>query len=312
MKVLYFNTHTTLNEWQAELCLRSLSEQSIDYKWDRFFIYNSHPHEIPNERIIELYNKYNLDQKFEKVEIVPYNMNDIKTNFQDFQNMIKHCKENVGNSDEDFLLYVKSDYVLSRRFFEGLQKFEGEKNFIFSAMLYCYKEWVGEEDILLKKEQDIFTMVDETTYYNGSDYKDEHPHEGGIPNSNTIKTFELKTHWNSQMQWFDNGGYQRMKTGPPGVNSPNHPQIKFVSCTSRGDVNTHYMPVNVFVNSSFSNSRHHSWGYWQAWNQHLLKGGRMLNVPESYCIHVWHEIISERRKEDRADPQKNVTNGQRF
>jgi hypothetical protein len=312
MKVLYFNTHTTLNEWQAELCLRSISEQSIEFCWDKFFIYNTHPHEISNEKIMQLYNKYELNKKFKSVEVVPYDMNDPKTNFQDFQNMINHCKNNVGQSEEDYLLYVKSDYVLSRRFFEGIEKFNGEKNFIFSAMLYCTKEWVGEADILRKKEQDIFTLMDNETYYIGSDYKDEHPHDGGIPVSNTIKSYELKTHWNWSDGWFDKGGYKGMRTGPGSIDSPNHPSIKFVSSSTRGDVNIHYMTVNTFTNSSFTNSRHHTWGYWQAWNQHLLNGGRMLNVPESYCIHVWHEIISERRKEDRADPEKNVTNGQRY
>ena len=32
-----------------------------------FFIYNTHPHEIPNSRILELYHEFGLNEKFKSV-----------------------------------------------------------------------------------------------------------------------------------------------------------------------------------------------------------------------------------------------------
>jgi hypothetical protein len=312
MKVVYFNTHATLGEKHAKLCLSSLANQTIDYLWDALYIYNSHSYELSNSKIFNIIKELDLDKNFKKIELVPYNDDNLKTNFQDFQNLISHCKSSCSQNKDSFLLYLKSDYVLNTGFFEALDAFNDCENFIFSAPIYNTKEWLTKDDIIKKSYQTHFTCFDSETYYNGSDYQDDHPLDGGPPTNNTIATFELTTHWNNASDWFGNCGFKGMKRGPANCISPNDPAIKFVSHSIRGDVNVHFMPIKTFCNISFARSKHDSWAYWQGWNQHIVNGGKMLNTNKAFGIHVFHEITSINRKEDRNDPEKNRTDGQRF
>ena len=310
MKAIYFNTHTTLTEYHANLCMQSLQEQSQDYLWDYFFVYNSHAEELSNDVLYSLYKKNNLDKNFRKFEIIDYNVNNKKTNFQDFMNMIDHCRNNFSTKEKDYILYLKSEYLLSHKFMESMNIFDNEKKFIFSAMIENAKEFVSSEEILQRSKRDIFTLVDDVTYYAGSDYSDQHPRDGGIPVKNTVDCFELKTHWNDDPGWF-NKGFAKMKTGPNNIKEPFHPSIRFVSHACRGDVNIHYMPANIFVNTSLEKSMHHTWGYWQGWNKHIEKGIQMLNTPSAFGIHVFHDIVSKNRLEPRQDPNK-IIKGQRY
>jgi hypothetical protein len=310
VKAVYFNTHATLTEYHARLCMQSLANQSNDYKWDYFFVYNSHSEELSNDLLFSIFNENNLGSRFKNFKIITYNTSNKKTNLQDFMNLIEHCKNNFSTKSNDYILYLKSEYVLSHKFMESLNKFDNQTNFIFSAMTENAKEYIQAGEIMERAKRDIFTLVDDVTYYAGSDYSDQHPKNGGIPKNNTIDAFELKVHWNDDPNWF-NKGFSQMKLGPNGITEPFNPQIRFISHACRGDVNVHYMPADIFINTSLENSKHHTWGYWQGWNKHIENGVRMLNVPEAFGIHVFHDIVSKNRLEPRNDPNK-IINGQRY
>lgn len=308
---VYFITHSTLDEYHARISLESLSRQEYDENWDALFVYNTHQEELSNEKILELSSNFRLDKKFKRIEIVEYDSRCQKTNFQDFMNLMNHCRKNVPIHNRSKVLYLKSDYVISDRFFNGIYKFDGEENFLFSSMIENAKEFVTEEEIKSRARRELFTLVDEVTFYAGSDFRDDHPHSGGIPSNNTISRYCLKEHWNKHQDWFDRGGFEKMKKGPRQITNPTDSSIRFISHACRGDVNVHYMNSETFAGAPTSGSKHHSWGYWQGWNKLIEAGIRILNVPESFGIHVFHEIVSKNRSEPRSDPNKNVK-GQRY
>ena len=308
---VYFITHSSLDYKHARLCLMSLASQNFDDLWDNLFVYNTHQEELPNSDLFSLIEQLGIQRKFRNVQEVAYDPSSRKTNLQDFMNLIDHCRAHVPLISNSYLLYLKSDYILSSNFFDGLKKFDCESNFIFSAMIENAKEFVEEKELFERASRDSFTLVDDVTYYAGSDFRDDHPHSGGPPEQNTVTSYRLLEHWNKHKGWFDSGGYDRMKRGPDGVLSPIDPKIRFVSHACRGDVNVHYMDAATFAHVSSDGSAHHTWGYWQGWNKLIESGTKVLNTPESFAIHVFHDIVSKNRAEPRNDPNKIVP-GQRY
>ncbi len=114
MRICYFNTHATLGEKHADICFNSLANQSVDYRFDVMYIYNTHPDELPNNKLLSLIDKYRLRHHFDKIEILP--KSDGKTLGQDMLYLTSHCAE----VEAERVLMLKSGYGVSTNFMRGL------------------------------------------------------------------------------------------------------------------------------------------------------------------------------------------------
>ena len=88
MNTCIFTTHTTLDLKHVDYSLKSLlSLQNTDINWNNFIIYNTHEHELSNNKIIELIKKYDIKNYIKNILIFPYDPEKNKKNLlQDIRN----------------------------------------------------------------------------------------------------------------------------------------------------------------------------------------------------------------------------------
>jgi len=279
MNTCIFTTHATLDLTHAEYSLKALLQlQDTDIIWDHFVLYNTHEHEISNEDIIKLIKKYDTNHYVKDILLFPYNPEENKKNLlQDIRNWY-----NIGLSLElqntpGKTLWLKSDYCVSNNFNKVFLE-HINSNFMWSLPTLGAKQKISYDTILTKLSLSKFTPTDFETYYRGGDNPNNE-----TPNSETSP--------NGEMDY--------------------HPSINYVSHNYVYDFNLH-----VISNDTLEIGReisHHpqvfdmnsTWG-----GPHNLFYGLKQNgvyfsgESRAYGIHMFHEIISENRLEDRGDDRK--------
>jgi hypothetical protein len=279
MNTCIFTTHTTLDLKHADYSLKSLlSLQTDDIIWDNFIIYNTHEHELPNDQIIELIKKYDIKNYIQDILIFPYDPKSNKKNLlQDIRNWF-----DIGLSLElqnipGKILWLKSDYCVSNNFNKIFLE-HNTPNCMWSLPTLGAKQKISYDQILTKLNLPEFTPFDFETYYRGGDN-----------NNNNLPKEEISP--NGEMDY--------------------HSSINYVSHNYIHDFNLHvisndilelgrgisYHPQVFDMNSTWGGPHNLFYGLKQ-------NGINFSGEYRAYGIHMFHEIISENRLEDRGDDRK--------
>jgi hypothetical protein len=278
-----FSTHATLNITHANRCLFSLlSLQTEPVAWDNFIIYNSHAGELSNDSILNILSEYleTSQSTIDNILIFPYDECDLKkTLTQDLTVWFKLLVDNKFNVPGK-TLFLKSDYMLSKNFNEIFNK-TNKTNYIWSLPIYNAKQKVSYADILNKLNQPAFIPIDTDTYYRGGSNYPITPKEEISPNN--------------EMDY--------------------HESIKFVSHNIVHDYNLHVFSNDVLELANTVTGvmyKDATWGgcieLFRALNS---KGIKYLPEIRAYGVHMYHDIISKNRTQDRTDSRK-VVPGERY
>jgi len=165
--IMFFITHATLDIELADYVFKSIAQQSIDYQFfDVLYIYNTHQHELPNDELIKLYDKYELNRWFKGVELFEYDNNTPKKLSSDVGAIRQYCIENYDSSDRVFI--SKSDICLSKNLFRELSGLT--KNPVaFITPFVCAKKRVPKDEIIEYCQREKFIESDEITFYTESE-----------------------------------------------------------------------------------------------------------------------------------------------
>jgi len=217
MNILFFITHKTLGEENCELTFISLNSQ-YNFVFDVFYIYNSHPEELSNETIIYLYNKYNLGRFFKTLKIFDYDTSTPKTLGYDIKTITEYVLKNYDINDR--VLFLKSDILLSKNYFNELSKINVNEVY-FTSPLVNAKKRVKNSEILEYINRPFFIRSDDITFYV----------------EDSIQSNDNDFH-NRSIEIIDKS-------------------IKFISCEVIRDWSCHFISVNLF-HKLFITSR--TWG----------------------------------------------------
>jgi hypothetical protein len=282
MNTCIFTTHTTLDLKHAEYSLKSLLQlQNEDIKWNNFVVYNTHEHEVSNQDLKKIILKYDTKKYIQNLLVFPYNPDENKKNLlQDIRNWYDIGLSLELEKIDGKILWLKSDYCVSNNF-NKIFKRHTNKTTMWSLPIYNAKQKISFDNILQKLNLPMFHPIDDETYYRGGDN----------PN-NTLPKKELSP--NGDMDYDSS--------------------INYVSHNYVFDFNIHVIS-NDTLNLGREISYHpqvfdmnSTWG-----GPHNLFHGLRLNGVnysgeiDAYGIHMFHEIISENRKEDRGDHRKIYT-----
>lgn len=162
--IIFFITHKTLSIEHARATLFSISNQILfDKKFDILYIYNSHQEELSNEIIIELCLEFNLDKFFDLIKIFDYNPLTHKSLGADIFSIYNYVKENY--SIEDRVLFLKSDCVLSKNYFNDILNLNKEKYIYFVAPFICAKERISDKEIFEYANRNKYKQSDDITFF---------------------------------------------------------------------------------------------------------------------------------------------------
>ena len=274
-----FTTHTTLTHSHAEYSLKALlTLQNADVVWDYFVVYNTQEQNLPNKDIIELIKKYDTKNYIKQVLIFPYSPEDNKKNLlQDIRNWYDVGVSLGLQKTPGKILWLKSDYCVSNNFNEVFLQ-QSSTNTIWSLPTLGAKQKIEYSTVLSKLNMPSFSVIDLETYYRGGD------------NPNNQLPFD-EVSPNGEMDY--------------------HPSINYVSHNYVYDFNLHvitndtlevgrqlaYHPQVFDMNSTWGGPHNLFYG---------LKEAKVHFSGEykAYGIHMFHEIISENRLEDRGDVRK--------
>lgn len=218
--VVYWITHKTLDRDCAVASFRGIANQKCKTKFDELIIYNTHDDELSNQSLLDLVALYNINDRFDKVSIFPYDKNTHKSLGGDVHSIREHALATL--SKDDRILIMKSDSVLSINYFDDVLNNLPAKDVYFVAPWVCAKKRVGDEIILDYAHRDKFIRSDKITFFVEDQY-----------------------------QSTNNDFYQR-----PGI-SVTDEHIMFTSCYVIRDFSCHFLTVGLLPLVSISEQ---SWG----------------------------------------------------
>ena len=162
--VVVFITHKTLAEDHVQCTFLSMFLQHVPSakKFDELYIYNTHQDELSNEKIINLFNYYNLQSKFKEIKILNSDQ-ETKSLGEDIGLLRNHFIKNY--QAEDRILLLKSDCVLSKNYFEEILNMDQNKQVYFVAPFVCAKSNVSNEEIISYSQRDKFIKSDDVTFF---------------------------------------------------------------------------------------------------------------------------------------------------
>lgn len=279
MNTCIFTTHTTLNLKHAEYSLKSLlGLQSVDVIWDNFIIYNTHDYELSNYDLVNLIKQFDVKNYIKNLLIFPYDSEINKKNLlQDIRNWYDIGLSLELQNTPGKILWLKSDYCVSNNFNQIFSE-HNLNNCMWSLPTLGAKQKINYDTILTKLNLPEFTTSDFETYYRGGDN----------PN-NSLTNEEVSP--NGEMDY--------------------HSSINYVSHNYVYDFNLHvisndtlelgrelaYHPQVFDMNSTWGGPHNLFYGLKQ-------NGVYFSGEYRAYGIHMFHEIISENRLEDRGDIRK--------
>jgi hypothetical protein len=220
VKILFFITHHTLSADHARMTLGSLGLSKDPMKFDRMYIYNTHPEELSNEFLLTLTQEYNLGSFIKDIKLFPgaYPIN--KTLASDIIAIQSYCINHYKLRDAIWLL--KSDCVVSVNLANELMKVDKLNSFVLTPPFICAKKRVTNDEINEYCKKPLVVLSDHETFFNEDAY--------GTPEND-----------------FKNR---------PGE-SPKDFNIKFISCTVKRDFSCHYLTLDNLIVVS---KREQNWG----------------------------------------------------
>lgn len=218
--VVYWMTHKTLDFEHAVLSFEGLANQECDSQFDELIIYNSHSEELPYTQLLELAFRLDLSRLFKKISVFPYVESTHKSLGGDIYAIKEHAQATLN--DEDRILLMKSDSILSVNYFDEVLNRLPNKQLYFVAPFVCAKKRVSNEEIVEYSKRDRFVRSDKITFFVEDQY--------GSTN---------------------NDFHER-----PGI-SVTDEHIKFTSCYVIRDFSCHFLSVNLLP---FISIAQQSWG----------------------------------------------------
>jgi len=207
-KILWFITHKTLNQEHALATLDSLwAQEGVWDKFDKMYIYNTHPDEIDNAWLVEKAQSA-CEGIVVDIAVFPYDPATPKSLGADIFVINEYMKNNYSAFDRYLLL--KSDCVLSKNYLNEIFNLEGDGFIYFVAPFVCAKARVTDEEIFEYAQRDRYIRSDPMTFF--------------VEDKN-----------NSPDNDFTNrAGYKITDEA-----------IKFTSCEVIGDFSCHYLSVGI-------------------------------------------------------------------
>lgn len=167
--IVFFITHKTLDLEHAELTFNSFSRQNTSKMFDALYIYNSHQHELPNNLLFELVEKYNLKKFFNEIVEYPYNASTHKSLGADVNEIREYCKNTFDRNDR--VLLIKSDTILSINYFDDILNIISEEYIYFVAPFICAKKRVSNALITEYSKRTSYVKSDEITFFVEDQYQ---------------------------------------------------------------------------------------------------------------------------------------------
>lgn len=220
-KILFFITHCTLSYEHAKMTIGSIGRSKNPMKFDKMYIYNTHPDELPNDKLLELAHKYDLQSFISEIELFPSTYPLLKTLASDIIAITNFCTEQKYNN-HDAVYLLKSDCVISINLLNEMSKVDTLESFVLTPPYICAKKRVTDNEIITYCSKDNVVLSDNETFFNEDAY--------GTP----------ETDWKNR----------------PGVH-PTDPNIKYISCTVKRDFTSHYLTYDNLLKIA---KREQSWG----------------------------------------------------
>ena len=187
--IIFFITHKTLSFEHAVATFTSLGNQSSKKKFDKIYVYNTHPEEISSSDIEALFYKKKLNDKINEIDIFEYDNLTPKNLGSDLNNIINYAVKNYHKTDR--ILILKSDILLSRNYFETVLS-QPEEDICFTSPFVCAKQRVKDEELFEYINREKFIKSDNITFYVEGINPDEQTDfntRGNIIIDNDIKFF---------------------------------------------------------------------------------------------------------------------------
>lgn len=168
-RILFFITHKTLDYEHCELSFQSIhNQQSTSLVWDVMYIYNTHQEELPNETILALLDTYNLRQYTKDVKLFDYDPLSHKSLGQDIQNIMTYVSRHY--QPEDRVLFMKSDLLLSKYYFQDIERLPATIPVYFTAPYVCAKKRVSNKEIVEYTMREKYVPSDKITLFTEDRY----------------------------------------------------------------------------------------------------------------------------------------------
>lgn len=206
-RIIFFLTHTTLTYEHADLCFKALGASVNPPIFNELIIYNTHSHELPNEEILKLYDKYDCTRFIDEVNIFDYPHNTPKNLASDIDCIRNWCLEHYEQTDR--VLLLKSDILISSMYLYETTKTDLLPKVLFISAFYNSKRSISDEELYNFSRSDVV-----------------------VRSSNEI--FFIEDENNSK----DNNTRDRGKF--------NLPCVKYLCCTGKRDWSCPYLTVNIF------------------------------------------------------------------
>lgn len=187
--IIFFITHKTLSFEHAIATFTSLSNQNSKIKFDKIYIYNTHPEEISNVDIQNLFYEKRLNDKINEIAIFEYDNSTPKNLGGDLTAIKNYVVENYHENDR--ILILKSDILLSKNYFETVLNLP-EGDILFTSPFVCAKQRVKDEEMFEYITREKFIRSDTITFYVEGTDAEEHTDfntRDNIITDNIIKFF---------------------------------------------------------------------------------------------------------------------------
>jgi len=265
---VFFMTHNPLDKNFAAMTFNSMATQwdgdGFPKKFDALYLYNTHEHEVPNDYLLNLYDLYGLRKWFETVEVFPYDPNTPKHLCGDVGAVRDFAVANF--QPEDRVLLMKSDIVLSRRYFDTILSIpEEQKSVYFTAPFVNAKARVSDAEIFEYSLREKYIPSDEITFLVES-------HVGNGRNDFQDRPGTDIKDWN----------------------------FKFGSCYVISDFTCHFISVNLLPLLSL-NVDQKPWGS-DAYVRFYSLYPYFVGTDRCFTVHKYHSVINERRIVEREGP----------
>ena len=204
--IIFFITHKTLSVEHVVTSFTSLSNQAGNKIFDKIYIYNTHPEEISNDEIKNIFYEKKLNNKIKKLDIFVYNNLTPKNLGSDLNCIINYAINNYNKNDR--ILVLKSDILLSKNYFNTVLNLP-EGDIFFTSPFVCAKQRVTDDELFEYINREKFIRSDNITFYT----------EGIEPGEQT--DFNIRGHT---------------------ITDKN---IKFFSCKVVDDFSCHFLSINI-------------------------------------------------------------------
>lgn len=205
--ILVFITHATLGLDHADMCLEHLGKSVDTFIFDMMIVYNTHQHELSNDKIIELITKHKIpDRICKEISLFDYDESTPKTLGNDCANIFNFLLKNYTLTDR--VLLLKSDIMISVNLLSELREIQSnlKHTFILTPPFITAKERVSNDSIREYCSRKSIVLSDEKTFFDEDSTGRETDH---------------------------------------GKRDPLDKNIEFISCTGKIDFSCHYMSLDL-------------------------------------------------------------------